>query len=355
MGSVPLVDMSGRLRTWAGNLLLLFGGMLVAMAAAELLVRILAPQPLTAAFAFDTGNESIHRLDSTLGFVLRAGISEPFIFGTHVRTSALGLRDHEYGPKQPGEFRVLSLGDSYAFGFGVEIEQSYTKLLERELRQQYPGVAWSVIDAGVVGYGTAQERLAFQQLGGLLHVDFVLASFSAANDVYDNALFEERLRTHLQTAHGFLSRHSHAARLLLRVMFPVAFFLENRDAANIRKTIRLLAELESDFNRAGIPYLMLVIPARHQIRPRVEPAARLLMDVGLDDFVFRQNRSVIDHFQHASVPYLDLLPALAHRDSVTPVSFREDSHLNAVGHDVVAQAIIGKLRDLLPPLLNHAH
>jgi hypothetical protein len=100
---------------------------------------------------------------------------------------------------------------------------------------------------------------------------------------------------------------------------------------------------------------MLVIPARHQIRPSVEPAARMLMDVGLEGLVFRQNRSIIWHLQRDRVPYIDLWPALVARDSVTPVSFAEDSHLTALGHQVVGQQILGRLHAMLPALLKQSH
>ena len=277
------------------------------MFVAELLTRIVAPQWPTPAFVLSDGEgRSIYKLDSTFGLMLRPNIDEPFVFGTHVKTNALGLRDRDYEPKRPGEFRILSLGDSYAFGFGVELEESYAKVVERELNRQHTGVMFSVINAGVTGYGTRQQQLAFRRLRAELQADFVLATFTAANDVHENAIFEHRLRTHSQTPLGFLGRHSHAARLVLRITFPLWFFLENRDPGRIEHTIHLLRDLETDFQSADVGHLMLVIPARHQIRPSVEPAARMLMDLGLENLVFRQNRSIIGHLQQDRVPYIDL-------------------------------------------------
>ena len=351
-----MVGLTFRPRLLAANLLLLCGGTLFGLFVAELLTRIVAPQRPTPAFVWsDDKGGAIYQLDSAFGFVLRPTIDEPFIFGTHVATNALGLRDHAYEPKRPGEFRILSLGDSYAFGYGVEVEQSYAKVVERGLNQQYPGFQFSVINAGVTGYGTLQQRLAFQRLHAKLQADLVLATFTAANDVYDNAVFEDQLRTRLQTPLGLLGRHSHAARLLLKITFPLWFFLENRDPEGIERTIRLLRQLENDFRSAGVPCLMLVIPARHQIWPSVEPAARMLMDVGLEGLVFRQNRSIIGHLQRDRVPYIDLWPALVARDSVTPVSFAEDSHLTALGHQVVGQQVLGRLHAMLPALLKQSH
>jgi lysophospholipase L1-like esterase len=340
-------DHGNQARGRASNLLLLGGAILAGLLLAELLTRVLAPQRPTAAF-LRPEDTSMYRRDSKLGFVLKPGIDEPYAFGTRVKTNALGLRDREYQPKQPREFRILSLGDSYAFGFGVELEECYSKVVERELNRRSGEVRFSVINAGVVGYGTKQQRLAFQQLYAKLRPDLVIATFVAGNDVYENAVYEDQLRTGLQTPLGFVGRRSHLTRLILRITFPLWFFLENREPGRIEHTIGLLKELESGFRQAGIPHLMLVIPARHQIRPEVEPLARLQMSLGLENLLFRQNHRVIRHFERDNVPYLDLWRALVAKDSLTPVSFADDSHLNAVGHEVVGREVVKRLQTMLP-------
>src|SRR5262245_54821758 len=115
-----------RLHPGAGNFVLFVAATLVALLAGELVIRLLAPQPPTPAFIRPgTPDAQLFALDSVFGMVLKPAVTVPYAFGTVVRTNTLGLRDREYGPKAPGEFRVLSLGDSYAFGYGVELEQSY--------------------------------------------------------------------------------------------------------------------------------------------------------------------------------------------------------------------------------------
>lgn len=336
-----------QLRIRLALLMLLVGGALAGLIAAEVLTRFVAPQRPTPAFVWPgSGGGSIYLLDSTFGVILRPNIDEPFVFGTRVKTNSIGLRDRNYTSKAPCEFRILSLGDSYAFGFGVENEQSYAKVVQNDLAKQYPAAKVSVINAGVTGYGTWQQRLAFHRLQPRLQADLVLATFTAGNDVYDNAVFKEQLRTGQQTPLGFLGNHSHLARLVLKVSFPLWFFLGNRDPERIELTVELLKKLENDFRAAGIPFLMLVIPARHQIRPQVEPSAEILMRLGLRRLVFRQNDRVVQHFREDNVPFIDLLSALAAADSLAPVSFVDDSHLNARGHQVMGREIVLRLRGL---------
>src|SRR4029079_12538342 len=101
-----------------------------------------------------------------------------------------------------------------------------------------------------------------------------------------------------------------------------------RAGGNVSLTIERLRELEDTLRSSHLPYLMLVIPARHQIRPSVEPATRVLSLIGMDGLVYRQNQDVIAHFYRAHVPYLDLLPALVRADRTARVSFQQDSHWN---------------------------
>src|SRR5882757_1636686 len=107
-------------------------GVLLALVLAEVGLRVLAPPPAT---------EVLHGLH-----VPRPGRGwlyglEP---GAH-RTSpdgdvlyavnGAGFRDHDYARVKPGgTFRTLVLGDSIAFGYGVALDASFVKLLEKRLR-----------------------------------------------------------------------------------------------------------------------------------------------------------------------------------------------------------------------------
>jgi lysophospholipase L1-like esterase len=57
-------------------------------------------------------------------------------------------------PREPGEFRVLCVGDSHTYGVGVAPDDAYPAQLERILRGR--GVRARVINAGVPGQGSSQ-------------------------------------------------------------------------------------------------------------------------------------------------------------------------------------------------------
>jgi hypothetical protein len=100
-----------------------------------------------------------------------------------------GWRDRER-PKQkpPGTYRVAVLGDSCVQASQVAFEDSLCPQLEERLRLNGAptGRQLEVLCFGVVGYGTAQELLAFRQRVADFDPDFVLLLFYPGNDVSDN-------------------------------------------------------------------------------------------------------------------------------------------------------------------------
>src|SRR5437899_3035923 len=100
------------------------------------------------------------RHDPRLGWHHTAGSEGVFdrspVFRTRVRINDKGLRGRDYPYERvAGRRRILVLGDSFVFGYGVEQEEIFTTVLEGLLP------ATEVINAGVSGYGTDQELLWF--------------------------------------------------------------------------------------------------------------------------------------------------------------------------------------------------
>src|SRR5262245_14592431 len=124
----------------------------------------------------DVVPRSVGRFDETLGWALRpnsSGTSDAT--GTVVRYSinGKGLRDDETDyAKPPGVFRIVLLGDSRTFGYGVAIEQHFSKLLEGYFDKV------EVINMGVSGYGVDQELLALRGEGLRYQPDLVIAYVS---------------------------------------------------------------------------------------------------------------------------------------------------------------------------------
>jgi len=95
-------------------------------------------------------------------------------------TNSHGWRDVERNyEKSDGTYRVVALGDSFTFGWGVDDGNRFTEVMER----LSPGL--EVLNMGVHGYGTDQEFLVFGREGRLYRPDLVLLTICLENDLDD--------------------------------------------------------------------------------------------------------------------------------------------------------------------------
>jgi lysophospholipase L1-like esterase len=121
--------------------------------------------------------------DPLLGWAHRPGqvgtfATEQFRTSIHINANGLRDRDHTYERLSDSE-RILVLGDSFAWGYGVEERQRFSQLLETSMDVE-------VINAGVSGYSTDQELLWFRDEGAKYDFDLVILVMTG-NDIGDNA------------------------------------------------------------------------------------------------------------------------------------------------------------------------
>ena len=95
-----------------------------------------------------------------------------------------GLRDRPILPKAEGEYRILALGDSVTFGWGVPQNQIFAFRLEQLLQGRLKRPV-RVINSGVGGYNTVQELTYFKQEGIAFQPDLVMLTY-VQNDIEEN-------------------------------------------------------------------------------------------------------------------------------------------------------------------------
>jgi hypothetical protein len=81
-------------------------------------------------------------------------------FGPYpLRTNSQGMRDREYTIERPSAstVRIVGIGDSGMWGWGVAQEENYLAVLESNLNHRAGGIPYEVLNFGVPGYDTLQE------------------------------------------------------------------------------------------------------------------------------------------------------------------------------------------------------
>jgi hypothetical protein len=153
-----------------------------------------------------TDRRELHepRPDKEWLYGLRPGATGTFGgSGVVYRVNADGLRDRAYQrPKPPGVFRILVLGDSVAFGYGVELEDTLPERLEKHLdtlSAREGGGRVEVLNLAVGGYNPYNEAALLDDVGAGWEPDLVLVQF-CVNDLNDpTAHFDVQTRLHLGT------------------------------------------------------------------------------------------------------------------------------------------------------------
>src|SRR5512140_1780161 len=155
-------------------------GLIAGLLLCELGLRVLSPAVLEPGLE-DVGPFVVP--DPALGWRGRPNLrSEARLdpdFRHAVRTNSRGMRDRETLARDSRR-RILCLGDSFTWGLGVESADAFPSLLERGLPDT------EVVNAGVIGWGTAQEWLWLEGEGQAYAPDAIVLGFFV-NDFWDNA------------------------------------------------------------------------------------------------------------------------------------------------------------------------
>src|SRR5262245_18833039 len=138
-----------------GELLLLLSSILLVLLAAEAAVRLLhLAEPRASGYAPVNTR--------------RRGMAP---------TNAHGYRDTEHPLAKPaGVRRLLSLGDSFAWGAGIEFDDTYGQRLERQLPRRRRE-AWEVVQLALPGMNTVDEASQLHEEGLAYEPDLVMVGY----------------------------------------------------------------------------------------------------------------------------------------------------------------------------------
>jgi lysophospholipase L1-like esterase len=165
----------------AKKLALMLAGVLVALVAAELLVRAAGAAPKV--YAIRKGRFQLSH-NPKIGYepvpLVYAGRELSF-YDYLGASNSLGFRDREHAVAKPaGVYRIVVLGDSIAAGLHVERnEDVFPPILERLLVQD--GLRAEVINLAVSGYNTQQEVEMLREKGLQYHPDLVVVAYTMSS------------------------------------------------------------------------------------------------------------------------------------------------------------------------------
>jgi lysophospholipase L1-like esterase len=149
---------------------LALAGALCVLLLAELAVRLFGLGP-----EFQVVHRRVFQLSDNplLEYELRPGAPDG-----DGRINSAGFRDREFArEKPPGVFRIVVIGDSVTFGHPDFSRESYTKHLERLLNAASGGLAFEVLNLGVIGYDVTRSAERLRLLGLPHQPDLILYGY----------------------------------------------------------------------------------------------------------------------------------------------------------------------------------
>ncbi len=335
--------------------LLVLVTLIVLVPVSELIVRIAAPQTLPSQEQIrEYVVKDMYEIDETAGYRLAPNFEGRIERAGHVtefRTNELGLRSDPL--RDDGAPRILALGDSFTWGWGVAQDEPWIERAAVELEKD--GVDVEALNGGVNGYGTESALAMLRRLGPEISPDVVLLGFFA-NDYTDNLigarntytvrngyLFDQFSHDHFQE--NALARHSHLYRMLtaawaaaqtrffggvpgqrLARNFTTEEFDEGRDLSR-----RWIREIDEECRKLGATLVVVWLPAdvyAGRSRPEDIPLRHEL-----------QRRVAED-----GVASIDLLPVVNREQRPQGLYLHNDGHFSPRGHRVAGRAIADFLR-----------
>lgn len=359
-----------------GSLILLVASTIVALGLAEIGMRLLKPQvfPSTPRGLYTESPDGLRVLTPGFeGTVSRAEFHAP------VRISDFGVRGPGPEPRRENTLRILTLGDSQTFGFGVLDHETYSVHLRDLLAARYPERHVEVINAGVPGYGTVDEVIWLRKRGREVDPDLIIAQFLSVNDFLINrgsrladSLLEGEGRTWGETGGGLpkvdgdaptptgVQRETFAARAIrlihtiksrshvITLISESASYLgmrlgllggvaamwgEDFTPEDADRTRRLLVLLAREAQAMEVPVVLVYTTGKAQV-------------IAGDGAPLPSAAVMAAAAEEAGVPWIDMTRKLRVREDRQALYFIRDGHWTATGHRAVAEVLADRLPEL---------
>lgn len=320
------------LRRW--KFVLLGIATLSAPVVAEMSCRVFDPLGISYFSKMEKHIMQMTEYDPDLKYVLLPNVRVDY--GTfRVDINSDGMRDRELRVKDDDEYRILVLGDSVAFGWGVNVDEGVCRVLERELTYS-TGQRVRTVNTSISGYNTTQQQKLLERVGWKTAPDAVLLIY-VDNDV-KQSLFDVRSERNVL---GHSVSHALKESLGRSWLYRLANFTLSYSGSNATR---------SDVDRSALGWQDSMDSLRSIARSCRKREVPLLL------CLYRMNHDAVtdalfeDISQIAQDEQFDLVDAAAWFDDVNRREVQVsvvDSHPNIRGHAILAAGISARVRRLL--------
>jgi lysophospholipase L1-like esterase len=244
------------------------------------------------------------------------------LMGVLVRTNSDGLRDQEYPLQRTNKKRIVFLGDSMTFGWGVEHEDTFENVLERELNNPHPT---EIINMGAGNYNTEQQVNLFLEKGLKYNPDKVVLFYS----INDAEITPKKSRFWFLSYSRLISFYwSRIHSALSNLLQSKSFYSYNSDLYRDNQpgwinTKKAFLQLRDICQKNNIDLQIVLLPELPCMK----------------NFPMKNEHDLITtFFGNNGIDHFDLAPFFADYENPMElwVSY-DDAHPNKLGHKMIAE------------------
>ena len=338
---------------WKESILLTIS-LLVAGLLGEALLRIV-DHPLSKPFI---NAVSWQEPSNVFGFTMARNFGGRGPLDVWVKTNSQGLRsdvEHQWA-KPPGDIRILGLGDSFTFGWGVSLEDSFLTRLGHTLKKK-TGSNIETINAGVPGWNLNHYYVYLREKGIRYSPDVIVLSYFI-NDV--PVTIQETIPADPKHQMGY---EHQGGPLRSSYLFNFVKSLANNIRRKNRfKRIDHLSKLEARWKEMAKQRGSLIVESSREqthassqiiktLFQKIQVLANqhdsrliimLIPDVGQlhQPELQHINRVLASITKEMKIPFIDMTPVFeSSSDQKTFYFWPKDWHTNALGHQKMEEAL----------------
>jgi lysophospholipase L1-like esterase len=235
-----------------------------------------------------------------------------------------GLRDKEYPVSKDDKYRIVFLGDSLTFGWGVEQQDTFQYILEERLNDQFPV---EIINFGTGNYNTEQEVHLFFDKGLKYKPDKVVVFYF----INDAEVTPEKSTFWFLGYSEFISFYWSRINIMLNNYFPSTNFKEyysalyDENQEGWKRSKKAFLDLKNVCQKEGIQLQVVLLPELHDTKNKV------FKDVYDQVSTFLKNNDI---------EYVNLADLFENQENEMDLWVNyDDAHPNKLAHKKIAESI----------------
>ncbi len=270
-------------------------------------------------------------------------------YDVSITTNEDGFRDDPIQIKQGP--RIVLLGDSFTFGYGVDRPFIFADLLERQLGTE-------ILNTASGGFDLIHQVQWLKHYGKKYSPDLIIYMLYLGNDLVGNWRWERKNGNIASSDRPTVRSHRDIKIVtLLKILRHRLFFRRVNQkwklpdeylaltAKNLSPTAQrdyeysktLTAELVEETKKINTPLLVVLIPYKTMVQS--DDQAELANQIANFDLLYdlgQPNRTVAAWLHELKIPFLDLTPEMKKLPDTQTLYYQKDGHLTRNGHRAVA-------------------